>query len=122
LVRDRDARTATPLFRLVDRAAEVAQELRDVLLFVRLRGVVRGPFLPVGDAKRFGHGAALGRRLTVERELDGVDVLAAVASLLEVRAGAFGRRRIDDVGSASALRRDDPKVTLAPQLLGSRDF
>jgi hypothetical protein len=43
-----------------------------VLFFVRVRAIVRGPFLALGDLEKFGHGPALGARLTPHRVLDGV--------------------------------------------------
>lgn len=83
-----------------------------------LRGVVSGPVLPVGDTDlgclRFGRERTLGTK-----DLDGDDMLAPATMRFVVWARAGGLRsriEVHDVGSRMGLRRNEPQVTLAPDL------
>lgn len=123
-IRERQARATTALRRVVDRRAEVVKKNGDALFLMRLRRIVGGPFLPVRDAKRFGHGSGLRFRLALHDKFDSVDMLALFEPLLEIRTRASRRdsRRIDDVRALSGLRRDDPKVALLVELLCGRNL
>src|SRR5262249_5034611 len=75
-----------------------------------------------GYGAGFGHGAVRGR-LSVHRKFHRVNVLAALARLFVVGAGAvrlFGVGA-DRVPAPSALTRDQPDRTLLGELLGGGD-
>lgn len=118
-VRQGQARTTGTLPRRIHNAVtQGAEEVGNALLLMRLGVVVSGPVLPVGDADPGRLGLCRERTLGT-KDLDGDDMLAAATPRLMVRARAgrlLSRIEVHDVGSGVGLRRNEPQVTLAPDL------
>ena len=96
------------LRRLGNGIAQFPQQLAEEFLFVGLGRVVSVPVLAVGHPHGLGlNGDAIGPLLSLNDEFHGVDVLAGLLTLLEVRAGAEGVAvHVDDIGAVAGLRRD----------------
>lgn len=120
-VRERDARATVFMDWIVDSGAEAVQQPSNAFLLDGLRGVVRGPILPVRYAHRLFEGnVALFVHRVANRVLNGVQVFALDAMRFKVWTSAVRplRSRLDDVGSAARLRGHHPERTLLLEGLG----
>ena len=120
-VRERKARTPVLVDRVVDSGAESVEQVRDPFLLDGLRGVVRGPILPVRYAHRLlDRRLAVGLHRMANRVFDRVEMLALEAALLKVGTSAVRplRSRLDHIGSAAGLRRHNPQRTLLLDAFG----
>jgi len=100
-------------------AAKIAKQFGHAGLLVRLSGVVRGPFLAVGD--RFGDRSAGRKAFALNRVFDRMNVLAGRLAQFKVWAGT-GRRavhaRVHNVGPCARRGRNQPQVPKGGERLG----
>lgn len=102
--------------------AQCPEQVFDPLLLVLLRGVVRGPVLPVRDADPRGLRLG-GERALRPQDFNGDDVLAPAAPRLVVGTRASRALGVDVhfVRALVGLRGDNPQVALPRDLRRRRD-
>src|ERR1019366_6094635 len=119
-IRQGQLRASRPaIFRGCDSMAEIEKQAQELILFVRLRGVVSGPRLRVGrsllrESYSFRHRSASVSVMLAPHYIDrGVDVFAVLAAGLVVGAGALwiGFCQMPDrIDTLPALRRHNPAI------------
>ena len=116
-------RTTKPVFRLGYAVAEVFEQGDKPLLLMGLGFIVDRPVLGISHPHSFGHDlSAIGALLSLDNELNRIDVLALPVSGLKVPAGAEGRPvvKVHYVSPVAGLGRDFPTQLVLPDRVGVR--
>jgi hypothetical protein len=110
-IRQWESRSTKLVFRLRDSVAEVSEQDNELFLLMSLSFVVSSPFLGVGDSNRLSLcNRTIGLGLSLDNELNCIDVLALFVLRLEVCASAerLSVVKAHDIRSIARLRRHLP--------------